>query len=177
MLLGGASPQYKKLYQDAIKPIKKHMFFRPMVPGADILFAGQMAVDSGKPEDELETEPGAQHLACFVGDMVGLGAKLFNPDDLPVARKLTDGCIWAYENFPLGIMPEILHFAKCNDEKHCPFDEAKWHEGVRDVWMVSEAQEIIDNNNLPKGVTRVDDTRYMLRFVFLSGLIYRRTLN
>ena len=49
-----------------------------------------------------------QHLVCFAGGMVGIGAKSFeHREDLDTARKLVDGSIWAYESMENGLITEI----------------------------------------------------------------------
>ena len=41
--------------------------------------------------------------------MVGIGAKVFKQEqDLKLARRLMEGCLWGYEVMPQGIMPEML---------------------------------------------------------------------
>lgn len=123
MLLEGKTyqPQYRKLYETAIEVAKKHLFFRPMnKEEADILISGNVNVNS--PTD-IRLDAQGQHLACFVGGMMGIASKIFNrPDDLPIARKLVDGCIWAYDSMPTGIMPERFHTIPCADATNCPWD-------------------------------------------------------
>jgi mannosyl-oligosaccharide alpha-1,2-mannosidase len=84
------------------------MFFRPMTPdNADILMSGDLRAGDGLPT----LEPRNQHLTCFAGGMLGLGGKLFsNANHVAIGKKLTDGCIWAYQAMPWNIMPEIAHF-------------------------------------------------------------------
>ena len=121
MLLGGLSEQPKKMYETAIEVAKKHLFFRPMVPKeADILFSGNVKVYP----DSVINDGQGQHLACFVGGMVGIASKIFDrPDDLVTARKLVDGCIWAYESMRSGIMPEVFQTVVCGNTTSCPYDE------------------------------------------------------
>lgn len=129
ILLEGSKDQYKKLYLNAIEPIKKHIFFRPMTPqNADILISGSVYVNS---KGKIELQPGGQHLSCFTGGMVGIGAKIFNrPEELPIARKLVDGCIWAYNATATGIMPELFKLVPCNDPKDCEWDQDKWYAAI-----------------------------------------------
>jgi mannosyl-oligosaccharide alpha-1,2-mannosidase len=124
MLLEGAShqAQYKKFYETAIEVAKKHLFFRPMnKEGADILISGNVRANS---ETDITLDAQGQHLSCFAGGMMGIASKIFNrPDDLPIARKLVYGCIWAYNAMPSGIMPETFHTIVCGDATNCPWDE------------------------------------------------------
>lgn len=118
LMLGGLNDQYRVMYETMIEAAKDNIFFRPMTedPDLDVLLSGSAKVSSddatGKTTSILE--PLAQHLACFTGGMVALGARIFDrPDDMSIARKLVDGCIWAYRSTPSGIMPEIFHVAPC----------------------------------------------------------------
>lgn len=54
------------------------------------------------------------HLTCFVGGMYALGSKVFNrPGDLDHARRLTNGCVWAYNITATGVMPEHFSVRRC----------------------------------------------------------------
>ncbi|RQM07103.1 hypothetical protein DH86_00003876, partial [Scytalidium sp. 3C] len=111
LLLGGATQQYRRMYEYAIIAIKRNIFYRPMTAsGEDIRLAGNVDSDGQTRVLELRTDPQMQHLGCFAGGMVAIAAKIFeNEGDLSLARKLVEGCLWAYEVMPLGIMPEIMH--------------------------------------------------------------------
>lgn len=181
MLLGGSTQQYRRLYERAMKPINDHIFYRPMTQdNRDILLAGQVHSDGRGALDTLVTEPQGQHLACFVGGMVGIGAKIFdNSSYLAIARKLVDGCVWAYESMPLGVMPEIVHTVPCVSKEICVWDEGKWHEAVNKVQAGSGTiEEKIRMNHLPPGFTKIDDSRYILRYSrnlqYLSLYVLRR---
>ncbi|KAK0110441.1 hypothetical protein ONS96_002052 [Cadophora gregata f. sp. sojae] len=120
-----------------------------------------------------------QHLSCFAGGMVAIASKVFeNEDDLKLARKLVEGCLWAYEVMPLGIMPEIMHTVACDIEKSCPWDETKWHEKIHET---HEGPEDVDSkirtHRLAAGVVKVDDTRYILRPEAIQSvfILYRVT--
>ncbi|TGO67410.1 hypothetical protein BELL_0894g00060 [Botrytis elliptica] len=131
LLLGGATQQYRRMYEFALIAMKRNIFFRPMTKnGEDVRLPGNVDSDGKTLVTELKTDGEAQHLGCFAGGMVAIGAKIFeNEQDLELARKLTDGCLWAYENMPLGIMPEKMHTVPCKSESYCPWDEQKWLEG------------------------------------------------
>jgi mannosyl-oligosaccharide alpha-1,2-mannosidase len=166
MLLGGATQQYRRLYEYAIIAIKRNIFYRPMTHnGADVRLAGQVDSDGTTLVSELTTEPQAQHLGCFAGGMVAIAAKLFqNEEDLSLGKKLVEGCLWGYEVMPLGIMPEIMHVVACENENHCPWDEKRWHNKVNEAYAGPEDVETkIEQNRLRPGLTKVDDGRYILR--------------
>lgn len=84
----------------------------------DILVSGLVGSD-GNAAPILE--PSCQHLVCFAGGMVAIAAKIFEcPNDLPIARKLVDGCIWACQSMPTGIMAEVSPFIPCDVPLSCP---------------------------------------------------------
>ncbi|KAL9073653.1 MAG: hypothetical protein Q9157_004663 [Trypethelium eluteriae] len=180
VLLGGGSQQYKTLYERSLTAMKAHIFYRPMIPDpVPILFAGQVHTSGSTPKNELKTNPEAQHLGCFAAGMVGIGAKIFNSrEDLEIAKQLNEGCMWAYDNFPLGVMPEIIHTVPCDDSQRCPFDEEKWMDAVLAKQPnPNTAEARIKAGILPKGVTKVDDTRYILRPEAIESvwILYRLT--
>ncbi|KAF2086527.1 glycoside hydrolase family 47 protein [Saccharata proteae CBS 121410] len=171
MLLGGVMSQYREMYENAIEVAKRHMFYRPMNPqNADILLSGSIFT-YGVTGVKLNAE--GQHLACFVGGMVGIAAKIFNrSEDLDVARKLTDGCIWAYESMPTGIMPEVFHAVACENATNCPWDGERWYQGVAqrnlfkaapDMTPEERARKYVKKIGLPEGFTDLADRRYILR--------------
>lgn len=168
MLLGGGTQQYRRLYDYSMTAIKRNIFYRPMTRnGEDIRLAGQVSSDGKTLVTELKTEAQAQHLGCFAGGMVAIAAKIFqNDEELSLARKLVEGCLWAYEVMPLGVMPEIMHTVPCDNEDHCPWDEKKWHDKVNEAFDGPEVAEAkIQKHRLQPGVAKVDDARYILRFV------------
>lgn len=146
--------------------MKRNIFYRPMTPNvADILFAGQASSNGDVPVESLATDPQAQHLGCFAGGMVALASKIFpNHDDHSIAKKLVEGCLWAYEALPLGIMPEIIHTVPCEDRDYCPWNEQTWLDAVNasyEDWM--PVQERIRSERLVAGLTKIEDRRYILR--------------
>jgi mannosyl-oligosaccharide alpha-1,2-mannosidase len=162
--------------------IKEHILYRPMTQGGeDLLFAGKVSSDGNTPLSSLKPEPEAQHLACFAGGMFAIGSKVFgDAEELSIARKLVEGCIWAYETGPMGIMPEIMYTVRCKDQKKCTWDLSAWHEGVRQAFPGDNTspEERIRANHLSPGVAKVDDARYVLRYEFGStnnASIMRRT--
>lgn len=185
VLLGGSNDQYKKLYLNAIEPIKKHIFFRPMTPeNANILISGSVYIDgTGK----VELQPGGQHLSCFTGGMVGIGAKIFNrPEELPIARKLVDGCIWAYNATATGIMPEVFKLVPCDDRNNCQWNQDKWYaaivgrpDGHHNLTLQekTEAQNQIETYKFPPGFYDIQDRSYKLRPEAIESvfIMYRLT--
>ena len=98
--------------------------------------------------------------------MVGIGAKIFDRgNDLDTARKLAEGCLWAYESMPSRIMPEIMNVLPCPRSGNCTWDQTKWHEVVSTTNNPYEGsvEEIITEKGLPPGVSSIHDGRYILR--------------
>lgn len=122
----------------------------------DILFPGSLRVNKKGSNNPVDFDHQAQHLGCFTGGMLGIGAKIFNQvAELKTARQLTDGCVWAYKANVHGIMPEIFHATYCPTLQKCAWDEEAW-EGV-----VKSRGEMVEG--MPKGIVQIDDKRYILR--------------
>lgn len=146
--------------------MRRHIFYRAMTKtGEDVKFAGNVNTDGKTPAEELVTESQAQHLGCFAGGMVAIGSKMFSIEtDLQLARQLVEGCVWAYEVSPLGVMPEIIHTVPCDNQEKCPWDEAKWHAKIQQHFDgAGSVADEIKNKNLRPGISKVQDKRYILR--------------
>lgn len=162
------------MYEYAIDTAKKHTFFRPLTEeNLDILLSSDVTAD----DKEVKNDHQVQHLVCFVGGMLALGSKLFQrKEDLPIARKLADGCAWAYNVMPTGIMPETFYAVACEDD--CHYTTAKWHEGIlRQHHLSSDVEAIIDSRHLVPGFADQLDTRYLLRPEAIESIfiVYRIT--
>jgi mannosyl-oligosaccharide alpha-1,2-mannosidase len=131
LLLGGLESKYQKLHEDTVDAIDKHLLYRPMIKNYvdwDIVVPGKLT-KSGLKEPKFTMSHELTHLTCFVGGMYGLGGKIFNrPEDIETAKKLTDGCVWAYQSTVTGLMPELAHMAACPTLERCKFNETYWHE-------------------------------------------------
>lgn len=130
LLLGGLEPKYKKLHVDAIDAVYDWLMFRPMIKdeGWDILFPAKIST-AGDPENDMIATFEVAHLTCFIGGMFGMGGKIFDrPKDVETAKKLTDGCVWAYQSTASGIMPEYAYIMSCPTLDKCEFNETLWWE-------------------------------------------------
>lgn len=129
LLLGGLEPKYQKLYEDSVEAINDWLLYRPMIDGDwDILFPAKVSVSSQAGEG-FDPKYEVTHLTCFIGGMYGLGGKIFGREqDVETAKKLTDGCVWAYESMPSGLMPEHSYVAPCPSLDKCEFNETQWWE-------------------------------------------------
>ena len=134
LLLSGRAAQYKSLYLSSVATIKEHLLFRPMTPdNADILVSGAVKATINHTSQAVVRElvPENEHLTCFAGGMFALGGKLFNkPEDVEIGKKLTEGCVWAYESTATGLMPEAFTLARCEGAKNategCEWDEESY---------------------------------------------------
>ncbi|KIW61688.1 hypothetical protein PV05_01780 [Exophiala xenobiotica] len=180
--LGGLAPLYENLYEQSMAASIQHLLFRPMTPSnADVLFGGDARAD----DHGVVQEPRAQHLTCFAGGMFALGGRLFSNDEhVAIGQRLTDGCIWAYENMPVGVMPEIAHFAPCPAKDRCVWDTATYDAAILERAGSASANSNIDEivllqKRLPPGFTDIDDRRYILRPEAIESvfIMYRVTGN
>jgi mannosyl-oligosaccharide alpha-1,2-mannosidase len=135
MLLGGLDDQYRRLYEISMGPVRDKLIFRPMLPDEDrdIRFVSTIQISSQprglKDDDDRNFKYAYEgtHLTCFAGGMFAVGAKLFGlDDDMDIAAKLTDGCVWAYESTATGIMPEGFELLPCDDPIACSWNETKY---------------------------------------------------
>lgn len=146
MLLGGLEDKYQRMYEMAIEASKKYLFFRPMLPDdRDILLSGSLRIRGKLDEDKLLLQPEGTHLTCFTGGMLAIGAKIFDRNsDLDLARKLTDGCVWAYEATTTGIMPEHYLAVPCMNGVQCKWNETRYEELIDPQWKQrAEQQKLI----------------------------------
>lgn len=180
MLLGGVGKMYHEMYEYAITSAMNHIFFQPMLPdNADVLMSGSASVSNSK---GIQSKAEGQHLGCYAGGMVGIGGKIFRqPEHLNMARKLVDGCIWAYEHTPTGIMPEVFTMLPCEMNSDCKWDEKKWKQAVvksaadqfnhdddkdHPANAVSDEEkyaQIMKQRRLTPGFLSITDRRYILR--------------
>jgi mannosyl-oligosaccharide alpha-1,2-mannosidase len=134
IMLNGLVGKYRDMYEKAIDVAKKDLIFRVMIPNEkrEILVSGTMHVTApsngeGQGDMTYRLSHGGSHLTCFVGGMFAMGAKLFNrKEDMDIAAKLTDGCVWAYDMTASGIMPETFQAVPCKERKECKWNETKW---------------------------------------------------
>ena len=131
ILLGGLSEQYRSMYLNAIKTIREKLLFRPMtLDNEDILFTGEAQIRTiGNNSGEIKMNYVASHLGCFAGGMFALGSRVFDiSSDMEIAAKLTNGCVWAYESMPTGIMPEAFTLTPCDSMDSCTWNQTRYHE-------------------------------------------------
>lgn len=130
LLLGGLEPKYRIMHEKTVAAVKKYLLFRPMIEdeSRDLLFSAKAMSTDGTDED-LTYDYEVTHLTCFLGGMFGLGGKIFDSaEDVEIGKKLTDGCVWAYEAMPAGVMPEYSSILPCKSVNECKFNETAWYE-------------------------------------------------
>ncbi|KAH8840476.1 hypothetical protein MCOR27_007563 [Pyricularia oryzae] len=131
ILLGGLVDQYKKLHENAVAAIKKHLLYRPMIKQEDrtLLFSAAVSARGYGKDMSLTYQYEVTHLTCFLGGMFAMGGKIFqSEEDVAIGAQLADGCVWAYESTGSGIMPENSHVVPCQSIESCPWNETLWHE-------------------------------------------------
>ncbi|RSH93732.1 hypothetical protein EHS25_006380 [Saitozyma podzolica] len=105
-LLGGSSAaeQYSRIYERSIDRARKTIYLDiDVVPGRDLLAIGKL--ENGRLIPEIE------HLTCFAGAMLGLGARLLDrKTDLRDAERFTQSCYWLSAATPTGLQPEVVEF-------------------------------------------------------------------
>ncbi|KAL1887453.1 hypothetical protein Sste5346_010202 [Sporothrix stenoceras] len=192
LLLGGAVPAYRDMYLKSLAAMNEHIFFRPLVKNAKpILFPGDKNTNGKLPADTVRTVPKVQHLGCFAGGMVALGSRLFDrPADMAIAEQLVEGCMWAYESGPAGIMPEIMTVSQCamgTASEPCAWNEKSWLGDVTNKHRPGGANaqknadfdvaKVVENQRLVPGVLKYDDRRYILRPEAIESvfILYRLT--
>ncbi|KAI5358708.1 putative glycoside hydrolase family 47, six-hairpin glycosidase-like superfamily [Septoria linicola] len=166
-LLGGSS-QYAKMYLAAMETALQYVVFRPMIKDkdVDILASGSARISEA---GQIELQPEYQHLVCFTGGMFAMGGRLFNnASHIEIGARLTDGCVWAYQQTQLTIMPENSQLVPCPTLEKCEWSEQAWHDGiVKDSAvfdnMGKNATTLIEEMRLPPGFTTIRDARYHLR--------------
>ncbi|OTA53836.1 glycoside hydrolase family 47 protein, partial [Hypoxylon sp. EC38] len=129
LLLGGLESKYKTLHTKVAAAVKKWLLYRPMVPDdRDILFSAKINT-RGNPEVDADFEWEVTHLTCFIGGMFGMAGKIFEvPEDVEIGKRLADGCVWAYESTPSGIMPEGATVVPCKDVNNCQWNETLYYQ-------------------------------------------------
>ena len=167
LLLGGQVEQYKTMYLDSMIPTIDKLMFRPMTPGnLDILISGEVMVQKNYTSEEwYETHtPKGEHLTCFIGGMLAMGGKIFKkPEHVEIGRKLTDGCIWAYNSTASGIMPESFLASPCASKTDCQWNETEWHDSLdpykayrdeqRATWVEQYGEQALLDWKPPEPVT------------------------
>ncbi|KAI9788195.1 MAG: hypothetical protein M1816_007047 [Peltula sp. TS41687] len=149
ILLGGVNEQYKTMYEQAMEAVKKHLLYRPMtIDNRDILISGAISVSTTY-RDKTHFLAEATHLTCFAGGMLAIGSKIFDrPDELDLAAKLADGCVWAYNSTATGIMPEDFIAVRCEEASNCAWNESKWWDALDPFYKSREERRLKEKEEM-----------------------------
>ncbi|KAF9170960.1 hypothetical protein BGX20_008281 [Mortierella sp. AD010] len=110
ILLDGKPKLFRQMFEKAVDSITKYMVLTPEDGSKDHVVLGIVSSSSKYVEPEME------HLACFMGGSLAMGAKYFDrPDDFELAKKVTQGCYLGYTHSLTGIAPETMKFEKGRD--------------------------------------------------------------
>ncbi|KAK7419991.1 clathrin associated protein complex large subunit [Neonectria punicea] len=202
LLLGGQLDQPRQMYEKFLPVAKEHLFWKALTPfETPILISGDYVVtDLPGEKPKFTSVYRGQHLTCFAGGMVALASRMFGqPEDLEIAKQLTDGCIWAYNATQTGLGPEVFNFVPCGrlgsevtDPNACEWDEAVWLASIEEQnpneftappvknpegWKKPTPQDVVERHHIPKGMAGVGDPRYILRPEAIESIfiIYRLT--
>ncbi|KNZ56138.1 hypothetical protein VP01_2489g1 [Puccinia sorghi] len=102
-LLRGTKSQYSKMYTSVIESARAHLMKTyDLEPPGGKNFTVLGDVKGGV------FSPVVNHLICYSGAMMGLGARLLNrQEDLDLALRYVDTCAWAYESTRTGVGPDL----------------------------------------------------------------------
>ncbi|KAK4250044.1 glycoside hydrolase [Corynascus novoguineensis] len=160
LLLGGLEPKYRTMHEKTVEAVDRHLLFRPMAEGdPDILFSAKAYTSDGT-LDKMVYEYEVTHLTCFLGGMFGLGGKIFDrPKDVEIGKKLADGCVWAYEIMPAGVMPEFSHVLPCKTRDGCHYDQEAWYTALDPLAERREADMAEYYTQLAEWKERVEELK------------------
>lgn len=125
-------PKYQAMHEKVADTVKQYLLYRPMIKDEtrNILFSARGISRDGT-ADSLTYIYEVTHLTCFLGGMFAMGGRIFDrPEDVEVGLRLADGCVWAYDVMPSGIMPEFSTILPCADMDDCPWNQTLWHDGI-----------------------------------------------
>ncbi|OAV93851.1 hypothetical protein PTTG_01658 [Puccinia triticina 1-1 BBBD Race 1] len=110
-LLRGIDSQYSKMYTSALKSARTYL-----IQTYEIESAGGKNLTVIGDSQWGNFVPSLNHLTCFSGATIGLGARLLGKkEDLDLALKHADACVWAYESTKTGLGAEEMTLVDTND--------------------------------------------------------------
>lgn len=171
------SDQYKTMSKSAMDSIIQHALFRPMIPpgnaNTDLLLPGTL-YDTFSPQ--------VHHDACSAAGMLAYTGRLLrNETYIDTARKLLNGCLWASQASPLGVMPSIFTVTPCSTtSKNCTWDEDLYNQEVlsqHNEPPTTDPKILTWKQRLPQGFTSISARHYNLHSSLISSLftLYRIT--
>ncbi|KAF9950663.1 hypothetical protein BGZ72_007742 [Mortierella alpina] len=105
ILLNGAAPKYRTMFETAVNSMEQYMVLRPDNGSQDYVLFGQVYTNSKAVEADME------HLACFISGSLAMGSKYFDrPKDMVLAKQVAQSCYLSYHHSETGIGPEAMKF-------------------------------------------------------------------
>lgn len=101
---GKKEPQFKRMYEEVVDAVLKHLIKRSTPSGLTYIaeWSGSSTVDK------------MDHLACFVGGTLAMGAQdTHRPspkEEMDAAVGIGETCFQFYKRQPTGLSPELVHF-------------------------------------------------------------------
>ena len=72
---------------------------------------------------------------------MALGARIFgHEEDMKLAARLTESCVWAYGSTSSGIMPEEFRLLECPEEGGCAWNQTYWYHALDPSWNTRDQQ-------------------------------------
>ncbi|KAG9292685.1 hypothetical protein G9A89_008272 [Geosiphon pyriformis] len=115
LLTSGTEPMYLRMYQEALRGIKKRLL--SISYPEHLPYFGELRVFKNR---SVRFNPKMEHLACFLGGTIALGATNGNRNtsalqgqqalDFLLATEFTRTCVEMYFKSPTGLGPEYLYF-------------------------------------------------------------------
>ena len=208
LLLQGRESIYADMHVFVAKAMKEYLAFEALLPPGRLtsntsptsknthaytitpytpLFFGTTRMRGNTPTLETRSE----HLTCFAGGMLALGAaalassrsQAVTDEDMVVAVRHAQGCVWSYASTPTLVGPEIFQLAACRKGRDavsggresdwsgskgdCTWDFTKYTSQLKrkppGKPSSEEIQQFLNANHLGAGFTDISDKRYMLR--------------
>ncbi|KAG0255165.1 hypothetical protein DFQ27_006396 [Actinomortierella ambigua] len=105
ILLDGKAPMFKQMFEDSVDSMADYLVSRPADGSKDYAIIGR--ADSTNKHIQTSMD----HLTCFMGGSLAMGAAYFDrPQDLELARQVTEACYLSYHYSATGVGPEIIAF-------------------------------------------------------------------
>lgn len=145
------------MHEKVADAVKKYLLYRPLIKDErDILFSAKVSSRDGTDKD-MAYNYEITHLTCFLGGMFAMGGRIFDrPEDVEIGAKLADGCAWAYEATPMGIMPEGSTIVPCTNMTYCPWNQTAWYDKL-DPNTAWRSQQMLDYEERMKTWTKKKD--------------------
>ncbi|KAH9447168.1 hypothetical protein Pst134EA_029210 [Puccinia striiformis f. sp. tritici] len=154
-LLRGTNSQYSKMYTSAIESAREHLirtYDLESSGGKNLTVIGDISWGVFKPS--------LDHLTCFSGAMIGLGSRLLGrKQDLDLALRYADACVWAYESTKTGVGPERISIVEGDEH-------TRWRP------VIYQGQKFRELKSDPPPGASIEDGRYLGRPETIESVYY-----